>query len=380
VVALRSDELDAEELADYASHLGVVADQLASADPVPPVDVVRERLRAVAAPAGLEPLPEFRLARLAAAASSTAAVSSRLEIYPRDLEPERALRLSRAALLGAGTLSESEVRTRVRTRLPAAKPLPQRPELDHLLDRVLGLQWFDAGVGASGVVQPEGFRVPPSTAGAPSTVFGRSGHRFRTGTVASVPDADRLAAVETHERLERHARNGGYLVVTVPPSWQQRAVTELASYGASVVDLDAWVVGAIRHHAQSRGIKWDQAIVAADAAGPTGERWDRLHTVVADALAPLADELLAAEHVLLTHPGLLVRFGRLGLLDELRERTRQPRPGQVLRTLWVLVPADDPVARPKLAGKAIPVTTAAEHLAAPEPWLENLHHTEGGPS
>ena len=38
-------------------------------------------------------------------------------------------------------------------------------------------------------------------------------------------------------------------------------------------------------------------------------------------------------------------------------------------------PPDDPNAGPRLAGKAIPVTTAAEHMALPDPWLENLHHT-----
>ncbi|MEQ8438767.1 MAG: BREX system serine/threonine kinase PglW [Ilumatobacter fluminis] len=376
IVALRSDELDAEELADYATNLGAVADQLVAADPLPSVEVVRERLRAVAAPTGLDPLPDFRLARLAVAASSTAAVSSRLEIYPRNLPPERALRIARAALLGAGTLSEADIRSRVRTRLPAAAPLPQRPQLDHLLDAVLGLEWFPGGPGPSGIHQPEGYRVPPATAGAPSTAFGASGHRFRTGTVATAPDEDRSIAEEAHERLERHARNGGYLVLTVSPRSQHRAIEQLKPYGPSTVDLDAWIVDAMRRHAAERNIKWDQAILAADAAGPEGDRWDKLRTVVGNAIAPLASELLDQhEHLLLTHPGLLARYERLGLLDELRERTRQPSSGQRLRTLWVLVPTDDPVAGPRLAGKAIPVTTAAEHMALPEPWLENLHHT-----
>lgn len=386
IVALRSDELDAEELADYASNLGAIADQLATTDPLPPVENVRDRLRAVPAPAGLPALPDFRLARLAAAASSTAAVSSRMEIYPRDLTPERALRLARAALLGAGTLSETDVRNRVKTRLPAAQPLPPRPELDHLLERVLGLEWSTGGPGPSGIHQPEGYRIPPATAGAPSTAFGGSGHRFRTGTIATAPDEDRTIATDAHERLQRSAHNGGYLVLTVNPRAQHRAIAQLDDHHPTVIDLDGWIVTALRRHAAERNIKWNEAILAADAAGPDGERWDKLRTVVADAIAPLANELLAEhEHVLLTHPGLLARYDRLGLLDELRERTRRPEPDQRLRTLWVLVPTDDPNAGPRLAGKAIPVTTAAEHMALPDPWLENLHHTtpdapEGAPT
>jgi hypothetical protein len=103
---------------------------------------------------------------------------------------------------------------------------------------------------------------------------------------------------------------------------------------------------------------------------------------VRDALAPVRTELLGGpDHVLLTHPGLLARYDTLGLLDELRERTtRQPEPGQTLRTLWVLVPATDPDALPTVGGKAIPVTTSAEHFALPEAWLRNLHRTLPGPA
>ena len=81
-------------------------------------------------------------------------------------------------------------------------------------------------------------------------------------------------------------------------------------------------------------------------------------------------------HVLLTNPGLLARYQALGLLDDLRERTtRHPESGQTLRTLWVLVPAEDPDALPAISGQAIPVTTAAERLVLPDVWIDNVHHT-----
>lgn len=381
VVALRRDDLEAEELADYAADLGVAADQLASVDPLPATATVLQRLRAVPLPAGLAPLPDYRLARLAAAASATAAVSSRLELYPRDLSPERAVRLARAALLGAGTLSEDDIRTRVRNRFPDAASLPQRPQLDRLLHDVLGLEWFAGGPGPTGVVLPPGFRVPPPPVAAPSTAFGVSGARYRTGTVTAASDERRSDADATHERLARHATRGGYLVLTVPPRYQQRAIDQLLSYGGAELDIDRWLVDALREHARRKGIKWNEAIIAADAAGPTGERWAKLLTVVRDAAAPLRQQILTdCEQVLITHPGLLARYDLLGLLDDLRERTRQPQPGQTLRTVWVLVPADDPAALPAIGGKAVPVTTSAERFTLGEPWLENLHHTRPDPA
>jgi serine/threonine protein kinase len=381
VLALRTDALDAEELADYAASLGVVADQLAAADPLLSPALALQRLRQVPAPTGLPPLSDHRLARLAAAASATAAVSSRTELYPRGLPPARALRLARAALLGTGTLSENDIRTRVWTRFPASGPLPGRPALDQLLSEAVGLEWFSGGPGPTGAPLAPGFRVPLPPAVAAATGVTVSGGRFRTGTTADVSDEARAAAEIAQDRLERHAKAGGFLVITVRASQQQRAISALSDLGAIPLSVDALVIEALRRHAAAKGIKWDQAILAADAEGPAGERWARLLTVVRDALGPVRAELLnGPDHLLLTYPGLLARYDALGLLDELRERvTRQPEPGQILRTLWVLVPADDPAALPTMQGKAIPVASSAEHFALPDAWLRNLHRTHPSP-
>ncbi|MEZ5273803.1 MAG: hypothetical protein R2694_16145 [Ilumatobacteraceae bacterium] len=58
-MALGSDELDAEELADYAATLGNAADQLAATDPLPTAAATLERLWAVPTPAGLAPRRTF---------------------------------------------------------------------------------------------------------------------------------------------------------------------------------------------------------------------------------------------------------------------------------------------------------------------------------
>ena len=62
--------------------------------------------------------------RLAAAASATAAVSSRLELYPRGMSSLRALKLSLGAVSGLRQLSEADLRGRVTSRYPAARLVP----------------------------------------------------------------------------------------------------------------------------------------------------------------------------------------------------------------------------------------------------------------
>ena len=66
-----------------------------------------------------EPLPSGRMLRLAAAASRSAALSARLELYPRGMAPLTALRLSLGALAGPDRLPED------RPPRPRAGPLPR---------------------------------------------------------------------------------------------------------------------------------------------------------------------------------------------------------------------------------------------------------------
>ena len=89
-----------QDLADYAVRLGREADDLAAEDPLVPPARVLERLRAIAAPAGQEPLTDARLVRLAAISSQNAAVSSRQELYPQGMDAGRALKLSPGARAG----------------------------------------------------------------------------------------------------------------------------------------------------------------------------------------------------------------------------------------------------------------------------------------
>ena len=166
------------------------------------------------------------------------------------------------------------------------------------------------------------------------------------------------------------------------PNHQDRATRALERLGATQVNADRLTIKALHEEASAKGVDWERAILATDAEGPSGPRWPRLLTVARSGMESMRTELLGgAEHMLLTHPGLLARYDLLGLLDELRERTtRLAGEGQSLRTLWVLVPTDDPKAPPSVSGRAVPITTATEHLALPDVWLRNLHHTTAATS
>ena len=137
------------DLASYAGRLGEEADKIAAEDPLPPRIRISNRLAAVAPPREFpqgcsQPTPE-RLVHLAAAASETAAVSTRQELYPRGMSAERALRLGIGAITGLGLekgegqtlrFTAEDVRRRIVSRYPEVERIPDHPELDELLEKV----------------------------------------------------------------------------------------------------------------------------------------------------------------------------------------------------------------------------------------------------
>ena len=142
------------ELAVYAEQLGTIADRLAKADPLLPRLRVFQELYDLAAPTpppGCQPFSGERLIKLSAAMSSTAAVSSRQELYPRGMDEQRALRLGIGALSGLGLGEKNEgftvaqVHNRVSSRYPEAASLPTDPKhLESLLQQVgIDVRWED---------------------------------------------------------------------------------------------------------------------------------------------------------------------------------------------------------------------------------------------
>ncbi|MGI8814863.1 MAG: hypothetical protein ACR2G2_06120 [Pseudonocardia sp.] len=252
------------ELLDMAAAFADESIKLAGSDPLPtPVAVIRA-LEVVARRHDQVP-GEQRLVQLAAAASGTVLVNARLELYPCDLDPVRALRLSQA---GAGVppegLTPEALARRVSARFPGLAELPDGRDLERLLvEAGFELAW-------------DGNRLmPPPLPGAtstrlPSTASGRAPVSAASG---SGPGA----------RLGYALRHGGARVVTFRRSrWAatRDRVCELA--GVQTTDASAAFVGALRKVASELLIPDFDVILQADA--PSADPGDRtnLQQVVAE--------------------------------------------------------------------------------------------------
>src|SRR5262249_55594601 len=133
---------------------------LAEADPLLAPARIVEELQAVPPPEGDVQLTPDRLLRLAVAASQKAALSSRMELYPRGMAAARALKLGVGSLLGPRELTVQHIQQRVASRYPQAEPLPGRPALDALLQEAgIAWVWDDAGASGQGVYRPR-YRTP----------------------------------------------------------------------------------------------------------------------------------------------------------------------------------------------------------------------------
>ena len=102
--------------AAYARALGAAAEDLAREEPLPPPQQVAELLASVPAAAGDTPLTADRRLRLAAACARDAALSSRLEFYPRGMDAARAIKLAASSLVGLPRLDVDTIKKRVAAR------------------------------------------------------------------------------------------------------------------------------------------------------------------------------------------------------------------------------------------------------------------------
>jgi len=353
---------DADALFDLAAELGEVADTLAAEQPLAAPDRVVARLREVPRPEGAEPMTDARLVRLAAAASRTAAVSSRLELYPIGMDPVRAVAEARGALLARGGLEAKDVRARVAARFPRATALPSRPALDTVLTEAgTGLVWEAVDAGPGRYHHPERGGVLATS--------------YLTGTGSSTtyatPDDRELARREVDERLERIADDGGFLALTVARRDLDRAAHAIvARSGAVHVDLDTWLIEQMRAEAGRANARWDNVLQA--DADPDGATFRHVRTLIARALPTVRDRLVStAPLVVVTGLGLLARYDQLPVVEELRDQLTRHRSRQAatLQGLIVLIPGVDPGAMPILDGHPIPVTTANQWAHLPSAWL-----------
>ncbi|WP_261568355.1 BREX system serine/threonine kinase PglW [Frankia gtarii] len=430
LVALEAAEDDgpltpaAPALFAYAIALGKAADRLARAEELPaPATVLRELAAVRTGPAagdaydegladggtgsagvgaadglaglaGLATLDQQRLVRLAAAASRTAATNARLEIYPRDLDLVRALRLAQAGVPvppQPGGPDErpdrpladvATIRERVQNRFPGlATELPAHPALDAPLAAAgFILEWNAA---RDGYVPPHGL-LSSTGLGSRATPVVRQATGLGSRPARTVFDSpDRAAAALAEQRLTAAAEAGGFRALTVRRNHYLAARAELTRphrFAAEPVDVAAVFLDALHAEVDPRPRPTWATILRADAAEP-GSRaagnlaeyvrtaWNRAAPQLTALVDAPADRDAPADPADRTGPGgrpapLLLHdagvFGRydgrgLDVLFALAERARADG-----RPVWVLCPTTEPTRPPRLDGALVQLITESE--------------------
>lgn len=371
-ISAKSLVASTREMAVYAEKLGQVADKLAMSDPLlSPLRVFQELFDVPqpVPPEGCHSLSNDRLLRLAAAMSTVAAVSAKQELYPKNMAAERALRLGLGSISGLGLgeheggLSIDQIRTRVEIRYPEAERLPDRPELDALLERVgLDLRWNADTSTYHRREQATMFTSGSSLPRRRSTATG-------TRQVEFTPDmAD---ARQFEERLQHAYDEGGFLVLTVRPSRMRACEANLLKrFELQRVSFDELLFDALRAEAQELDVDW-QVIERADGAEPESQDWHNLLHLVSIAQPKIEANLLERQnHLLLVHPGLITRYDMMSLLEALRDHIGHDA---VCPGVWVLVAADGQSDMPMLDQAEIPLISPGQRAMVSEPWIDNLH-------
>lgn len=340
------------QLLDMAVELADEAVRLASLDPLPtPVAVVRA-LEQVAKRNDLGHT-EQRLVQLAAAASGTVLANARMELFPHDLDPVRALRLSQA---GAGVppegLPPEALVRRVSARFPGLAPLPDGLALGRLLqDAGFELTWNGERL------------VPPSTASTSSSWAASSVGDSAPGTGiahAEGPDA----------RLRYAIRNGGVRMITFRRTrWAACRAHVATAVGTEPVDVSAAFVAALREVARERRIADFSVVLRADAPDADQRARTNLAKVVEEAWTRLRVTWSSAEVLVLDGLTPLGRYGGgmavLGqLLDGARNAGRDGGP----RSVVLLCPAQDEQDPPHIGSETIGLTSREEWIIAPSAW------------
>jgi serine/threonine protein kinase len=365
--------------ADYAIRLGQEAGRLAENDPLlPPVRII-EALRSIEPPAGATPVSETRLVKLASATSSRAAVSSRMELYPRGMAAARVLKLAHGALLGARQLTTDEIQKRVAARYPDSEALPDRPRLDELLTALgLELQWDKNAADGKGAFV---YKSNESAGVSSTTPLASRMPTFLPQAPSLGEVAPEIADARLFEnKLQRAATDGTFLALTVAPKGLDAAEQELRRrFQVAPRNVDEILIRLMREQARAAKVDWN-VVLQADAAGRESPQWRNLMILVSRSIPLLEQEIVETDGTaLLIYPGLLGRYDRLDVLERLRDGITSPGgSGGNLRGLWVLLPSDEQNALPTLDSRPVPVISSNQWARIPEAWLANAHRSAAG--
>ena len=360
-----------EELADYSNDLGELADECAQEQPLLSPVRALEKIRAVPAPESFSGLSNHRLLRLAAAASQSAALSSRAEFYPHNMKAALALELAQGALLGSKALNVSDVQSRVAGRYPAAELLPGRPELDALVHSLdLGFQWDGSYPFPMGADKPNGAYCLP-IAGLTS-LASKTNTQYHY-TQQGVLDGPSIQAIrKVNQEIGLAVSSARFLALSVKPRQIQAVKEKLCKdYPLKLISFDELLLRHLHQICASMPKPPDWAVVLkADAAEHNAKHWQNLQRLVQRALPAMSEEIRrAGEPILLTEPGLIARYNLVTTwLSDLRQYLMG---GTEVHGLVLLMASDAQSSAASIDGVTVPAGAgSSEFSRIPGGWLE----------
>ncbi len=370
-----SDEPSAPELSDYARNLGACADELVGTEPLPGRGAVVRALRAVPTPEGQAMLADTRLVELAATVSQHAAASPRLELYPRELDLARALRISQAAA-GARPdrgLTVEALLERVRARFPELQldPPPTHVELEEALE--------EAGFGLRYEPGSKEFRAPERElsrlASSSATSYAGQGRSLA---------ADLDPAEATHGKLASAIERGGFVALTLRGAELPGTAEGLAArYPVRSVDVDACFLAAFRALVTEQRQDWSKVLALDARFGESGQASRGLTSYVEASWQRVGERLAeqAAEPstvLFLHHASLLARYFEQGGRELLAEWQHAARlADRAPHGLWLLCPGEAARDTPRLDGRTVEVIGEAERVVLAGEFLDGLRGVPG---
>jgi len=352
-------EATTQARARYALALGDACDAMAQEDTLLAPERVVERLAAVQAPSGDEPMTTVRQRLLGVATSTQAALSTRMEIYPRGMDNLRALRLGAGSLLGPKALSCEEVVSRIGSRYPMAQPLPTLPSrlADLLRAAETGFIWNN---------DKKQFLRPQS---ALSRFTESTLHRSGGATVGEEAEAKaRVAARKVDELLQNAIEKRRFLVIAASPRRLQSIAERLTiRFALQTISLERELISALDERLKAINVQW-QTVLRADSPVRTERDAQRLSAVVRQAVDAVAETVDSTEQPqLLLHAGLLARYGELRILTAWQEQadTNHNAPVRLL-----LLPMDEQSSMPMIDGVPFAVPLASRFVRLGGHWLD----------
>ena len=354
------------EAADYAEKLGKAADKIACMEPILSPNKSSEILRKISPPKDItHHINDHYLFKLAVSASSKAALSSRLEIYPKKMSSLRMIRLSQGVLTGQKELTIQDIHNRVNARFPEGECLPkEKKQMDPLFENLgMDLIWNPTAAQGKGAYchKLNEITVLNTSSTAATTIENETSKWSNQDTNIHIFDRKILKAEQ----------ECAFLVLSVHPRRLSHANEALKSrFDLDFIDFDSLFIPILKKEAQRLDIQWD-VIIRADAASHDSKDWKNLQKLVQRCIPEINKKLsLYQKTILLTGIGLIARYNLMHILENFRDRSREA--SNHLKGFWILVPASERNQLPTINGIPVPILGSSQHLRIPAKWIKKM--------